>query len=375
MGRHGENIRKRQDGRWEARFIVGYDGNGKAKYRYIYGKTYLEAKEKKRAAAEAVNAGVFVIDRTREKVRFRQVAQEWLAQQKDHVKESTYAHYVNMMEKQILPSLGDWCIADLDSNQMEYFLRTKLTNGRLDRTGGLSSKTVADMRSILMQIFYYAQKKCYVHAAISLPPVSVQSSQISVLTKSEQKRLEKVLFEASEPVCLGILTALYAGLRIGEVCALQWRDFNFEEGTIHISKTIIRIRNFSSDEQTKTKVLIQKPKTQCSIRTIPLPYFLVDYFRGQRKAENIYLMTGTEKYLEPRSCLKKYKRILKQAGLGDYTFHMLRHTFATRCVENNFDMKCLSEIMGHSSVSITMQRYVHPSMDLKRQQMNRLIKM
>lgn len=375
MGRHGENIRKRKDGRWEARFIVGYDCSGKAKYRYIYGKSYLEAKEKKRVASEAMYTNVPVIDGVCENISFRQVVQEWLVQHRSNVKESTYAHYVNVVEKQILPVLGDCYISSLDKNQLQYFLKIKLANGRLDGAGGLSPKTVSDMRSILAQIFNYAQEKCYISAAISLPSISVKKSQINVLTKNEQKKLEKVLFGNTEPICLGILISLYAGLRIGEVCALQWRDFNFEEGTIHINKTVIRINDSDPDACTKTKILIQKPKTPCAVRTIPLPLFLVDYFRQQQRASNIYLLTGTEKFFEPRSCLKKYKRILKKAGLNDYTFHMLRHTFATRCIENDFDIKCLSEIMGHSSVSITMQRYVHPSMDLKRQQMNRLVKM
>lgn len=375
MGRHGENIRKRKDGRWEARFIAGYDYSGKAKYRYIYGKTYLEAKEKRRKASESIYTNAPVINRISEKVLFRQVVQEWLAQHKGNVKESTYVHYVNVAEKQILPVLGDCCIASLDKKRMEHFLRVKLADGRLDGEGGLSSKTVSDMRSILAQIFSYAQEKGYIAAPISLPAVSAKTSPISVLTQNEQKKLENVLFKTTEPICLGILVSLYAGLRIGEVCALKWSDFNFEEGTIHVNKTVIRIYDSSSDACTKTKILIQEPKTLCSVRTIPLPIFLADYLRQQQRASNIYLATGTEKNLEPRSCLKKYKRILKQAGLKNYTFHMLRHTFATRCIENNFDIKCLSEIMGHSSVSITMQRYVHPSMDLKRQQMNRLIRM
>lgn len=374
MGRHGENIRKRQDGRWEARFIAGHDCNGKAKYRYIYGKSYLEAKEKRRAAAEFVNKSIPAAEIYKE-VLFRQAAQEWLEQQKERMKESTFSHYTNVLQKQIFPILGDCCIANLDSNQMESFFRTKLTNGRLDGAGALSPKTVADMRSILSQILGFAQKKGYINTALKLTTISVHSPQINVLTQNEQKKLEKVLFETSEPICLGILIALYGGLRIGEICALQWSDFNFEERTVYVCKTLIRIKDSSPDASTKTKVLIQKPKTLCSIRTIPLPDFIFSYLKDYQKAANAYLLTGTKNYLEPRSCLKKYKRILLQAGLQDYTFHTLRHTFATRCVENNFDIKSLSEIMGHSSVNITMQRYVHPSMELKRQQMNRLTKL
>lgn len=373
MGRHGENIRKRKDGRWEARFLAGYDSSGKAKYRYFYGKSYLEAKRKKQAAAAQRGASAQV--NACERVTLRQAAREWLFQQRDSVKESTYAHYTDLVEQQILPYLGDCRMTELSGDLAERFFRFQLTQGRKDGMGGLAPKTVADLRSVLAQILDYAQSRSYLTVPIKLPTVPVRPPQISVLSRSEQKKLERLLFEEGSPSCLGILIALYAGLRIGEVCALQWGDFDMEEDTLHVCKTLIRIRDSAPNAPAKTKVLLQEPKTQCSVRTIPLPAFLSAYLKLHQKPANCYLLTGTERCLEPRSCLKQYKQILRRAGLNDYTFHTLRHTFATRCVENSFDIKSLSEIMGHSAVSITMQRYVHPSMDLKRQQMNRLTKM
>ena len=118
--------------------------------------------------------------------------------------------------------------------------------------------------------------------------------------------------------------------------------------------------------------MINKPKTANSIRIVPLPEFIINYLQTMKQSPEIYVITGTIFFMEPRTCLDKYKKVLKNAGINDYTFHALRHTFATRCVEMGFDIKSLSEILGHANINVTLQRYVHPSMEMKRRQMNRL---
>lgn len=372
MGRHGENIRKRIDGRWEARYIQNYNADGKAVYRYIYGKTYLEAKQKRNSAmAEMItfprNSSSLL------KVTFRQLTEEWLSIKKGQVKQSTYANYANLVEKQLLPELGEVYVSSLTTQCLEQFLHKKLLCGRLDGKGGLSNKTVSDICSLLKLILQYAKKADYVCPSdlkFSVP--AGHPPKIEVFDRNEREKLEQALFMELKPLHLGILIALYGGLRIGEVCALQWKDFHFEEGTVSVNKTIIRIRNTEKNSAKKTKVLIEKPKTVYSDRMIPLPDVLLPYFKEARQENDAYVLTGTKHFMEPRLCLEHYKRILKKAGIKDHTFHALRHTFATRCVENDFDIKSLSEIMGHSNISITMQRYVHPSMEQKRMQMNKL---
>ena len=368
MGRHGENIRKRKDGRWEARYIKDYDSQGKAIYRYIYGKTYLEVKEKRKAEQEKNN-----LKNITSKATFEQLSDDWLNYKKNFVKESTYANYVHIIHKHLIPELGDIYTTSLTSALLEEFLHNKLQSGRLDHKGGLSNKTVADLRSVLKMILNYGQNHNICNLEnIYLPIPSGRKPQIHVLTRNDQKKLENYLLHEIVPLHLGVILSLYAGLRIGEVCALQWKDFNFEHGTIHISKTVIRIQNTDPDTKPKTKLIIEKPKTSSSERTIPLPKDILTIFKTNRQNGDIYLLTGTICFMEPRVCLKKYKDLLQKAGIGDYSYHALRHTFATRCVEKNFDIKSLSEIMGHSDVTVTMQRYVHPSFERKKEQMNRL---
>ena len=376
MGKHGENIRKQKDGRWEARLISEYDGTGKAKYRSFYGKTYMEAKEKRnaylRSGAEAqYQQKVNSMDKR--KILVSQIMMEWLDSRRDAVKESTYAHYKNLAETHILPKLGRIPLGSLTPENINQFLKVLLSSGRIDGKGGLSPKTVADIRSVLLLALEYArssQYPCPDLGKIFSPHVT--RPEMKVLTLEQQEKLENYLFRNPGPMELGSLITLYGGLRIGELCALQWRDIHFESGTLQVSKTILRIQKEDRDKGKKTQVLISRPKTDSSNRLIPLPGFLLEFLRNFRQESELYLITGTKFYLEPRMCLEKYKKILKKAGLESHTFHTLRHTFATRCVEKGFDPKSLSEILGHANINTTLQNYVHPSIDLKKEQMDRL---
>ena len=379
MGRRGENIRKRKDGRWEARVICCYDCSGKAKYRSVYGKSYQEVCEKRNVLLTVDGTHSAASKKepsySKDKITFRELMVDWLSNKKDSIKESTFAHYTNLLENHLLPELGNCYLSALTADYLDLFLKRKLSSGRLDGKGGLSPKTVTDIRSILLSGLEYAyqhQYSCGIDRKLFYP--RNHQSDIKVLTRSEQVRLEKVLFDDPKPLHLGILTSLYGGLRIGEVCALQWGDFHFESGTIYVSKTMIRVKDMDPNALKKTKIIISPPKTENSVRTIPMPSFIMDFLKNYQKEQDHYLLTGTRAYVEPRVCLCKYKKVLRLAGLQPYTFHTLRHTFATRCVESGFDPKSLSEILGHANVTTTLQRYVHPSIEMKKEQMNRLEK-
>lgn len=360
MGRRGENIRKRKDGRWEVRIICSYDAAGKARYHSLYGKTYAEVKRKRKDFTETqdkIDTGY----QPDTKITVTQVLCEWLVSRKDSVKQSTYANYANLLKRHIVPSLGDYEVSRLTADIVNQFLREKLYCGRLDGTGGLSPKTVADIRSVLLLGLEYGKEQkypCAIDKKIFCP--RNYQPQMRILTMEEQSRLEKVIFENPQPLELGVILALYSGLRIGEVCALRWGDIDLESGTVDVSKTMIRIMDPSPMAEKKTHIVIDRPKTEASIRSIPLQAFLVSLLRKSQKEKDCFLLTGTRHYLEPRICLNKYKKLLKKAGIPSVTFHTLRHTFATRCTENGFDPKSLSEILGHANVNTTLQRYVHP---------------
>ncbi len=161
-------------------------------------------------------------------------------------------------------------------------------------------------------------------------------------------------------------------LRKDEICALKWEDISFVDNCIYIKKTMQRVQvNGKSDH--KTKIIITCPKSNCSFRIIPIPKVLLIYLKEFQNKSDSYLLTGdANKIIEPRTMQNRFKSILEKLKIEPANYHSLRHTFATRCVELGFDVKSLSEILGHASINITLNRYVHPSMELKQKNMNKL---
>lgn len=373
LGRHGENIRKRKDGRWEARYIMGYDEHGKAQYKYLYGKTYYEVRDLKNRMMSEKATRKSLDNTSNMKITFGQLLDDWLLSIRQDVKESTYSRYVFLIRKHILPELGNLFLINMTSETIDRFTCKKLNEGKLNAKGGLSPKTVSGLLSIIkLALDFGKERKYYCPDSIIIKNPRQNRPEIMVLSLQEQQQLERYLFAGQEPVHTGILLSLYAGLRIGEVCALKWGDFSFMNNTVTICRTIMRIQDVSPDAVHKTKIVIGQPKTECSNRTIPLPAFLVRYLRRIGDSKNCYVLTGSEEYMEPRTYYIKYKKIMEICHLEQFNYHALRHTFATRCIENDFDLKSLSEILGHANVTTTMQRYVHPSMNLKRQHMDKL---
>ena len=196
---------------------------------------------------------------------------------------------------------------------------------------------------------------------------------MTVLTIQEQKKLTSLLLDSTDLYKLGILISLYTGIRIGELCALKWENINLSNKTLKINETMQRIQNMNPNENTKTKIVITEPKSSGSIRDIPIPVFLIPVIKEFQDKPDTYLLTGKRnKYIEPRTMQNCFKRFIKESGLRSVNYHALRHTFATRCVEVGFELKSLSEILGHSNVNITLNRYVHSSFELKSINMNKL---
>lgn len=172
----------------------------------------------------------------------------------------------------------------------------------------------------------------------------------------------------------GVMVALLTGLRIGEICALRWRDISLEEGIIKVSSTMQRLKNLDENQGVKTRVIISEPKSESSARLIPMTRYTEELCSKWKAAdEDAFVLTGDpNRYIEPRTLQYKLEHYTQECDLEGVHFHVLRHTFATRCVEVGFEIKSLSEILGHSSPRITLERYVHSSMELKRDNMNKL---
>lgn len=286
---------------------------------------------------------------------------KWLNKVKIRCKKSTYSNYLYTVNSRIIPSFGN-----IDKNEISSELIDNYTSKLLCE--GLLPKTVKDILIILQQILIYAR----VNIKITFP--KVPKREIQILSKEEQIILENKLLNDINLTKFGIYFCMYTGLRIGEVCALKWENIDIENKKIRITKTITRIINFDDYCNKKTMIIIDDPKSASSIREIPIPSFLIPMLKtfNYNIEPSYYLVTGTNNFIETRTYYNKYKKLLKSINLQKYNFHALRHTFATRCVENGCDPKTLSEILGHSNVKITLERYVHPSYENKVKMMNQL---
>lgn len=372
MSKKGENIYKRKDGRWEGRYIKFYDGGGKAKYGYLYGKTYTDVKSKLRDIQSDLKYGIN--STTHSSLEYSEILTAWLQSNRINVKESTYMRYKQLIEKHIAPSLGKYQLSRISSQLVERFVDDKLRNGRLDGKGGLSPKTVTDIITIIKSSMEYASYHGFsVSCNLSRLSVKKKDKEMRVLTTQEQKNLTCILLFKTDLSKLGILLSLYTGIRIGELCALRWENLNIENRTLRVRETMQRIQSSESSEKAKTKIVITEPKSKCSIRDIPLPDFLLDIIKEFQSSPKSFVLTGDRnRFIEPRTMQNHFQRYVKESGIDRANYHSLRHTFATRCVEVGFEIKSLSEILGHANVNITLNRYVHSSFDLKSNNMNKL---
>ncbi len=371
MSKRGDNIRKRRDGRWEGRFKKGRATDGKIVYGSVYGKTFREVKEKmsemsKQPQKENLPKG-------REKT-FGEILNLWMANNRIRLKGGTINKYQNLIDTHIMPGLGLVKITELDATRINCFLDQKFTNGKLDGTGGLSPSYV---RSIMLVI--NAAMKFAVTEQYCLPlktPVckpSIPKEELTILSLGEQQRLEKELLSEFNLTCAGILISLHTGLRIGEICALSWDDIDLKTMVIHVRHTIARVKNESGSSSGSTCLILDKPKTKASTRDVPISTLLLPVLLKLRTiSSHGFVLTGNSSFLKPRTFEYRYHKELERCNIDPVNFHTLRHTFATRCVEVGVDVKSLSEMLGHANVSITLNTYVHSSLEMKRNQLEKL---
>lgn len=354
MSRRGTNIYKRKDNRWEGRFYL----KGTKKYRSVYGRTYTETRDKlRRLAADNTPVGC-------RNMLFNTVVLNWLEERKIFAKTGSVGAYSARIQKHILPYFEGRKYCDISAYDVTNFINYKLSCG-------LSAKYVGDIAMILKSAakLFSETTGCENRlAAVKLP--RVRNRETNILTKEEQKCLQTELLKTDSDISVGIYLSFFTGLRIGELCALQWGDIDLESRLLRVKKTVQRVP--VNNGKYKTAVVVSTPKTDTSARIIPLPGFLTELLEPHRKGGGDFIISGKETPVEPRTLTRHFKEILRDAGLPDMKFHTLRHTFATNCLQQNFDVKTLSEILGHANTDITMRIYVHTSLDRKVACMNML---
>lgn len=298
----------------------------------------------------------------------------WLIKQRPYIKVSTYATYINVISNHILPYFGEMDLIEINANKNQEFIWYLSQNGRLDQRGGLSAKTIKDILVLWLSIINDAAKENYIHSITSKYkyPVAKRGKQAKCLSINQEHQLIKLLKQDMSLRNVGILLALSTGIRIGELCALQWAEINLESKTISITQTLQRIY-LKNQDGGSSKVIISTPKSDRSIRTIPISQNIANLLKQYQNHNKAFFLTGMkEKYIEPRVYREYYNRLMNKYGMHYVSFHGLRHTFATRCIEAGCDYKTLSEVLGHADVSTTMRLYVHSDMNKKRKFMEKM---
>ena len=373
MPRRGENIRKRKDGRWEGRYIKGRSVYGQAVYGSVYGKSYLDVKQK--LSVQSNKAKKQELSDQLSCMTFREILFLWLANSKIKLRSQTYAKYFSMIENHLADSIGRNKLSKIGAPIINSFLESKIDNGRKDGKGGLSTSYVKTLGFIIQAAHALAVQLGYCQP-LSGDIFSPSRKKVGYMALSveEQKRLENYVMEDMDGYKLGILLCLHTGLRIGELCGLQWNDIDVNERLITVSKSLQRVKNLERQkDEPKTFLKLVEPKTLSSYRSIPIPSYLISVLEKYMSSPFAFVIAdATGDCTDPRTYQNHFKRYLKDCLLPDVNFHALRHSFATRCIEVGMDVKSLSELLGHASVNITLNTYVHSSLEQKRNQVELL---
>ena len=293
-------------------------------------------------------------------MKLKYIVMQYLENIKYSIKQKTYLFYLQINDIYISRFNEEITLNNL--NEFVASIKEKF-----------SYSTTKLVKSLINRSLDFALKNNLIDEKIiiSIGLKNKQVRKVEALEKQEQIKLEKYIFENEKWYHYGILISLYTGLRLGELLALKWQNVDIKNKLIFVDKSIETI-----SQNHKTLIIESLPKTQSSIREIPISKQLLNILKAlkQNSKNDFVLVSHNNKQLQPRAYQKSFENLLKKLKIKHYGFHALRHTFATRLLENGVDIKTISELMGHSSPTITLNRYVHTNIQNKRKAMEILTK-
>lgn len=380
MSKKGNNegsVYKDKQGRW--RGVVSLPTpDKKVRKKYFYGKTKKEVSEKVNNVLNQLRSNTYIEPC---KTTLYQWLCNWLdAYCKYEVRLTTLINYETYVHKHIKDSIGGFKLCDLSATIIQQFYNDKLSNGKLDGSGGLSPKTLRNLHNML----HKALNQAVLLDMIPKNPVEYAvipkgtKKEMRYFTVEEQKKLQQAL--SNERLGMAILLDLYTGLREGELLGLTWENVHIDlngQSFIRITQTVNRLKKVQNINGVKTAIMINEPKTQHSKRVIPLlPDIAVkldeyrvqqqEYFKENNLPSSDFVFTSVKgTVIDPRDFQRYFKNLLKKNNIREINLHGLRHTFATRALESGMSIKTLSQILGHSNVGFTLDTYAHVTEDLK----------
>ena len=299
-------------------------------------------------------------------ITYSNILDFWL-NSKSNIKIQSKLNYEHLITLYLKENIGNIIINKLTKEDINIFFSSLKDK--------IAISTQKKLLYIIKNSLFYAYSNKYCdYVDLSDIKFKLPKKAIFILSREEQTILESTLKEKTNIRKVCLLLCLYTGLRIGEVCGLKWEDIDFSNKSLIIKRTIQRIKNTNCNTKKKTFLIESTPKSETSKRIIPIPDFIIDILKEFKQKDNYFLLSNSKKLYDPRYFESFYSRTLKKCNIKNNKFHTLRHTFATRSIESKMDIKTLSEILGHSSVEITLKLYVHPTYEMKKVSIENLVK-
>lgn len=380
------SIFKDKSGKWRASITVGRDPlTGKQKKRWFYGKSEKEVREKKLKALSQLQNGDYVEP---SKLNLEQWLHTWLWDYKKlKLQSTTFESYEYIIRTHIVPLIGKKQLCKLRAEDLQKLYNNELQSGRLDKTGGLSNRTVKYIHIIIRQALAQAIKSGLLikNVAEATTPPKLIKKEMRVLSIEEQKKFTEAI--GNERLRALFILAPSCGAREGEILALKWDDIDFEKNKIRIDETVKRVKTFS-DSGNKTKIIFKTPKTSSSNRTIDVPEVAMKELHDHKIRQNqeklragklyidnnLVFCTDIGRPIDVSNLMRVYRRILKRSAINTkgVTFHTLRHVYGSRLNDLETDPKTIQSLMGHSSIKTTMDIYVHTSEEKHKEAANKM---
>ncbi|MBR1677047.1 MAG: site-specific integrase, partial [Clostridia bacterium] len=308
-------------------------------------------------------------------MKYKDWLNEWLDNYiEPTAKSRTFSRYSEIVKQHIIPKLGEYDLSELTPNILQSYVTELLRTGNLKTGKGLAVNSVNSIVNVIQNSLHTAFRLGYIkeYTADRIKRPKPQEKDISCFSAQEQKTIEQAVLNGKKNKMFGVMLCLYSGLRVGELLALKWEDIDFQAGILTVSKSC-------HDGKGKDGHYIrveETPKTSSSRRVIPLPKQLFPLIKeAKKKSTSEYIVAKDNKPLSVRSYQRSFALLQRKLKIPHRGFHSLRHTFATRALECGMDVKTLSEILGHKSPTVTLNRYVHSFMEHKKEMMNRLGKL
>ena len=355
-------VRKREDGRWEGRIVIGHKENGDPIFRYIYAETQKELTAKLRQNITAYQG----VDLTEEcRMTLSEWLDRWLEQMVAILRPSTLEHYRSDMEHHVKPYLGQKKLTQITASDLRKLYDDLKKQGRVHprpgQSRGLSTTTIHGIHTTLHHALKSAvdQRLLPHNPADHVEPPKVAHKSMTILN---EEQLDTFLAAVEQdPIWKDFFyTELTTGLRLGEICGLMWSDFDARKGTLSVNRTIHKEKG--------GRLVTGDTKTYAGTRTIVLPDSTAELLRGRKKnSYSVWIFPNPlkpEAPMNPSTAYRQLKAILTENSLPDLRFHDLRHTFATHALANGVDAKTLSGILGHTKASFTVDTYTHTTTDM-----------